>query len=130
MRNVTETDRRRNRKGESAKQQGGGSRAAKTSGRSELRTEQGFTCEVRKLPTGEGLYTLAAAAKRCHAKSDLKDYVITYDKWPDKLDTSLCPNHYCQLGKSKLVVLESIEECAEGVAQEEARSQNSSQLAQ
>ena len=65
---------------------------------------------------GERLYTLAAAAKRCHAKSDVEDYVITYDEWPEKLDASLCPKHYCQLRKSKLVVLESIEECAERMA--------------
>ena len=61
---MPETDRLRSRKGNSAKQQGGGSRAAKKSGGLEQRTEQGSTCEVHKLPMGEGLYTLAAAAKR------------------------------------------------------------------
>ena len=71
------------------------------------------TYEVHKLPMGEGLYALAAAAKRCHAKSDVEDYVITYDEWPEMLDACLC-----QLRKSNLLVLESSEECAERVAQE------------
>ena len=69
------------------------------------------------------MYNLAAAAKRCHVKSDVEDYVIAYGEWPEKPDVSLFPKHFCQLRKSKLVVLEIIEECAERVAQEEAGAQ-------
>ena len=118
---MPETDRLRSRNGNSAKQQSGGSKAAKKSGGSEQRTEPGSTCEVHKFPIimGDGLYTLTASAKRCHAKSDVEDYATTYDGWLEKLDVGLCPEHYCQLRRSKLVDLESIEECAERVAQQE-----------
>ena len=110
-RNMPETDRLRSQKGGSAKRQSGASKAGKISGGSEQSANHGSICEVHKLPMVEGLYILTAAAKRCHPKSDVEDYVITYDGWPAKLDAhaSLCPKHYCQLCKSKLVVLETTE---------------------
>ena len=127
MRNVTETDRKVGQNYDSSRRQSGASKATKGSGRPEPRDGQGSICEVHKLPMGEGLYTLAAVAKRCHAKLDVEDYVITYDEWPDKLDASFCPKHYCQLRESKLVVLETTEECAQRVAKEETGAQGEGQ---
>ena len=62
MRNVTETDRRRSRSGGSAMLQSSASKAGEKSGGSEQGTEHRSTCEVHKLPMGDGLYTLAGSA--------------------------------------------------------------------
>ena len=72
---------------------------------------------------GDRLYTLAAPAKRCHAKSDVRDYILTYGGWPEKVDTKMCPKHFAQLSRSKLVGIEAIEGCAERVALKEAGAQ-------
>ena len=117
---MPETDRLRSRNGGSAKQQGGGSRATKSSGG----LEQGSgPCEVHKLPIEEGgdiLYTLKGAGKRCNCKLDVEDYVVTVHGWPCSEDVRLCPKHFVQLYKrGDLLRVETIEECDSRLRQEE-----------
>ena len=109
---MPETDRRRNRS-DSAKQQGGSSKATKKSGGSEPRG----SCEVHKLPAhdvdGNDIYTLTGAGKRCSCRVNVEDFVVTVHGWSESEDVRLCPNHFLQLYKrSDVLEIETIAECA------------------
>ena len=117
---MPETDRLRSRKGNSAKQQGGGSKATKKSGGSESST----SCEVHKLPAhdvdGNDIYTLTGAGKRCNCRVNVEDFVVTVHGWSDSEDVRLCPNHFLQLYKrSDVLRVETIAECDSRLRQEE-----------
>ena len=121
MRNATETDRRRSRSGDSAKQQGVRSRAAKKLGGSEPHG----SCEVHKLPShdvdGNDIYILTGAGERCNCRANVDDFVVTIHGWSESEDVRLCPNHFLQLYKrSDVLRVETIAECDSRLRQEEA----------
>ena len=118
---MSETDRRGDRRGGSAKRSSAAIKAAKKSGGSEY---QDLQCKVTKLPMGEGddvLYSLTCTATRCNCKSDVDDYVSTIEGWVRQEDARLCSRHFAQLSKRPdRLRVESIEQVAARLEQVEA----------
>ena len=61
----------------------------------------------------------AGSDKRCQCKSNVDDWVITIEGWPQREDVRLCPKHMAELARSIYVTLEANEQVANRVALEE-----------
>ena len=116
---MSETDRQRAMNGRSNAKQSGASVASKRLVGSKVRN---LGYEVRLVPQGwegEKLFTLAGSGERCQCKSNVDDWVITIERWRQREDGYLCPNHMAGLARSSCVTVETIEGVANRLALEE-----------